>query len=322
MAITRPNGIAKSCISGIQKCMESTDHDWSLYRSFLAVVRMGSLSGAARELRTTQPTVGRHIAALESSLGGKSLFTRSQTGLLPTDVARELLPHAEAMASAADALLRAASARSHEVAGTVRISASDVIGAEVLPSILVDFRRLHPRIEIELGLTNQTVDLLRRDADIAVRMLKPEQKALVARKAGTLSLVFHATREYLEKFGMPKNLDELQRHTLIGYDKNLPPQRILDNLPLKVTREMFAFRCDNDLAQIAALRAGLGIAACQYGIARRDPALVPILADQLRVQLELWVVMHENLKKEQKVKLMFDHLVERLAKYVEETEPS
>jgi DNA-binding transcriptional LysR family regulator len=302
--------------------MENADHDWSLYRSFLAVVRTGSLSAAARALRTTQPTVGRHIATLEKSLGGKALFTRSQAGLLPTDVARELQPHAEAMASAADALVRTASSRSDEVAGAVRISASDIVGAEVLPAILADFRGKHPRVEIELGLTNQTVDLLRRDADIAVRMVKPEQKALIARKAGALTLCFHATRGYVDKHGVPNNLDELRQHTIIGYDKAVPPQRILDSLPLKVTRDLFAFRCDNDLAQLAAIRAGVGIGACQLGIARRDPTLVPVLQDQLRFQLELWVVMHENLRKVLKIQLMFDHLVTELSKFVKESERS
>jgi len=302
--------------------MDNAEHDWSLYRSFLAVFRTGSLSAAARALRTTQPTVGRHIAALEKSLGAKALFTRSQSGLLPTEVARELLPHAEAMASAADALVRAASARSHEVAGAIRISASDVVGAEVLPAILADFRRQHPRVELELGLTNQTVDLLRRDADIAVRMVKPDQKALVARKAGVISLCFHATREYLDRNGTPKTLDEIRNHTIIGYDKAMPPQKILDSLPIKVTRDLFSFRCDNDLAQLAAIRAGVGIGACQYGIARREPALIPVLADKLCFQLELWVVMHENLKKEQKIRLMYDHLVARLTEYAELSNPA
>src|SRR5215831_17144703 len=213
--------------------MDKKEDDWSLYRSFLAVVRTGSLSAAARALGITQPTVGRHIAALEQTLGGRPLFTRSQSGLLPTDVARELLPHAESMDAAADALVRTASARASEVAGTVRITASEVVGAEVLPPILTEFRRLYPRVEIELNLSNQTVDLLRRDADIAVRMVKPEQQSLVARKAGEVALVFFATREYLDRQGTPRTLDDLDSHTLIGFDKTLPPQRFLDTAPFK-----------------------------------------------------------------------------------------
>jgi len=297
--------------------MDATDHDWSLYRSFLAVVRTGSLSAAARVLGSTQPTVGRHIAALEEMLDGKSLFTRSQTGLMPTDVARDLLPHAEAMASAADALVRAASARAHEVAGTVRITASEIVGAEVLPPILTSFRRLYPRVEIELSLDNQTADLLRRDADIAIRMLKPEQKSLVARKVGIAKLVFHATREYLDRNGTPRSLEELRKHTLIGFDKILPQARFLQGTPFKVTRDIFAFRCDNQLGQLAAVRAGFGIGVCQHGIAQHDVNLVPVMADQIAFELEYWVAMHEDLRKEQRMRLMFDHLVEQLATHAQ-----
>jgi DNA-binding transcriptional LysR family regulator len=296
-----------------------SSHDWSLYRSFLAVVRTGSLSAAARSLGTTQPTVGRHIAALEKSLGGKTLFTRSQDGLLATDVAHDLLPHAEAMASAADALIRAASGQSNDVAGTIRISASDVVGAEVLPAILAEFRDAHPKVAFELGLANQTVDLLRRDADIAVRMVAPSQKALLARKVGSLSLALHATRQYLEEHGTPQHLDDLTQHAVIGFDAVAPPARILEGLPLKITRELFALRCDNDLGQLAALRAGFGIGACQFGIARREPALVPVLPDQLTFDMELWVVMHENLKKVKRMRLMFDHLVDGLSRFVEQS---
>jgi DNA-binding transcriptional LysR family regulator len=296
---------------------DSSQHDWSLYRSFLAVVRIGSLSGAARSLGLTQPTLGRHIAALEESLGGKSLFTRSQDGLLPTDVARELLPHAEAMASAADALVRAASGQAHEVAGTIRLSASDIVGAEVLPAILAEFRDEYPRVSIELGLANQTVDLLRRDADIAVRMVEPSQKALIARKVGLVSIGLHAKRSYLNKYGVPKSFDDLRNHAFIGFDADLPPARIMNSLPIKITRDLFALRCDNDLGQLAALRAGFGICACQYGIARRDPDLVPVLTDLLSFDLELWVVMHENFKKVKRMHLMFDHLVGGLMRFVE-----
>jgi DNA-binding transcriptional LysR family regulator len=296
---------------------DSSQHDWSLYRSFLAVVRIGSLSGAARSLGLTQPTLGRHIASLEESLGGKSLFTRSQDGLLPTDVARELLPHAEAMASAADALVRAASGQAHEVAGTIRLSASDIVGAEVLPAILAEFRDEYPRVSIELGLANQTVDLLRRDADIAVRMVEPSQKALIARKVGSVSLALHAKRSYLNKHGVPKSFDDLRNHAVIGFDADMPPARIMNNLPIKITRDLFALRCDNDLGQLAALRAGFGIGTIQFGIARRDPDLIPVLADLLTFDLELWVVMHENLKKVKRMHLMFDHLVGGLTRFVE-----
>jgi DNA-binding transcriptional LysR family regulator len=183
--------------------------------------------------------------------------------------------------------------------------------------MLAEFRDTYPRVSIELGLDNQTVDLLRRDADIAVRMVAPSQKALLARKVGSISVALHAKKSYLDKYGTPANLGELSQHAVIGFDALLPPARIMESLPIKITRDLFALRCDNDLGQLAALRAGFGICACQSGIARRDPDLVPVLADQLGFEFELWVVMHENLKKVKRMRLMFDHLATGLAHYVE-----
>ena len=298
--------------------MKQTDHDWSLYRSFLAVFRTGSLSAAARTLGATQPTVGRHIAALEKSLDGNALFTRSQSGLMPTDLALELVPHAESMAAAADALVRTASAQADDIAGTVRISASEIVGTELLAPILTEFRRLHPHVEIELGLSNRNADLLRRDADIAVRMVQPEQKALVARKVGTVTLGLFATRAYIEQFGAPRNLRELNSHTIIGFDQTPPPQRFMDDLAVKFVRENFSYRCDSDAGQLAAIRAGFGIGACQRGIARRDPNLIHVLPNEFQVPMDVWIAMHENLKKVQRMQLMFNHLFDRMGKLVAE----
>ena len=137
----------------------------------------GSLSGAARRLGLTQPTVGRHIDALEAALG-LTLFTRSPRGLAPTTAALALAPHVEAMAASAAALARTASGEAAADRGVVRVTASEIIGCEVLPPILAAFRAEHPGIAVELALTNRNEDLARRDADIAVRMVRPTQSAL------------------------------------------------------------------------------------------------------------------------------------------------
>lgn len=294
--------------------MNQTQPGWELYRSFLAVAREGSLSAAARALGLTQPTVGRHIDALEAALG-IALFTRSQGGLTPTEGALALVPHAEAMASAAGALMRAASGEAEEDRGTVRVTASEIIGTEVLPPILTDFHEAHPRIAIELMLSNRTEDLLRRDADIAVRMVRPTQAALVARKIGVLGLGLHAHRRYIERHGAPRSVDELARHPIIGFDRE-PSVRRLDNIGIELTRDLFAFRCDDDAAQFAALRAGFGLGICQYALARKYDDLVPLLAGDIGFELEVWVAMHEDLKTSLRMRLMFDHLVAQLSAYV------
>jgi DNA-binding transcriptional LysR family regulator len=161
----------------------TSDVGWEMYRSFLAVLNEGSLSGAARGLGVAQPTVGRHIASLEKSLN-LALFTRSQTGLLPTEAALALRSYAQSMHSTAAALERAAASQGSGVRGTVRITASDVIGVEVLPPIIASLRDEHPELVVELVLTDRMQDLLRREADIAVRMARPQQELLVARRVG------------------------------------------------------------------------------------------------------------------------------------------
>lgn len=301
--------------------MDSRGPDWDLYRSLLAVIETGSLSAAARRLRLAQPTVGRHIEALEASLGGQTLFTRSPSGLNPTETALALKPHAEAMAAAAEALVRAASGGADAESGVIRLTASDIVSAEVLPPILAEFHRDHPRVALELSMTNAVADLLRRDVDIAVRMTPPTQAALVAKKIGSVRLQFYAHRSYLQARGEPRSMDDLaDGHTLIGYDRVIPSIRTLDEiagrLGLDISRELFAYRTDSDLAQLAALRAGIGICACQPAIAARDPNLVPVLTGQFYFDLEVWVAMHEDLKTNRRMRLMFDHLVEGLGDYV------
>lgn len=291
----------------------ATEPGWDLYRSFLAVLREGSLSGAARALALTQPTIGRHVEALEQALG-LPLFTRSGQGLAPTEAAHGLRPHAEALEAAAAALLRAASGWKEEAAGTVRLTASEVIGAEVLPPILARLHEEHPGLTLELVLSNQAADLLRRDADIAIRMLRPAQAALVARRVGTIEIGLHAHADYLRRHGTPQDWAALGRHRVIGFDRASPFIRgVLARFP-QLRPERFALRTDSDLAQLAAIRAGCGIGFCQAGLARRDPALFRVLP-AVSFVLETWVVMHEDLRASPACRLAFDALAAGLAEY-------
>jgi len=291
----------------------STNHlDWENQRAFLAVLREGSLSAAARALNVVQPTVRRRLDALERSIG-VALFTRSPSGLSPTDAARELGAHAETMAAAADAFARAASADTDAAFGTVRITASDVMGAEVLPSVLAELQEAQPGLVFELSLTNRTEDLLRHEADIAVRMVRPTQAAVVATHVGAVRLGLFAKAAYLEKHGTPRALEELGRFALIGPDRETGVLRALQGLDL--SREMFSCRADNQLAQLGAIRAGLGIGICQKALARRDPSLVPVLAELFSHDLETWVTMHEDLRRVRRVRATFAHLVQALSAY-------
>lgn len=288
---------------------------WELYRSFLAVARSGSLSGAARSLRLTQPTLGRHMDELELALG-TPMFTRSPQGLLPTETAAGLVPIAEAMESAARAMERVASGTATAVAGVVRVTASDVVGAEVLPPILADFAEQYPDIAFELHLSNRTEDLLQRDADIAVRMVRPTQTGLVARRLGYAVIGFHAHRSYLQAKGIPKTLADLAQMRLIGYDRTPIPKEVIDQAAVFGSPEKFSLRTDSDLAHLAAIRAGYGIGACQIGIARRDPNLARVLPKAFALPLETWLVMHEDLSSSPRVRTLFDHLAKGLKVYL------
>jgi DNA-binding transcriptional LysR family regulator len=289
-----------------EKCMTPP---WDLYRTFLAAMEERSLSGAARLLGLTQPTASRHVQQLEEALG-LPLFTRSPSGLHPTAEATALLPHARAMARAADAMLRAAAGEG-EARGVVRITASEVIGAEILPELLASFREEHPGVVLELGLSNRVEDLLEREADLAVRTARPTQAALLSRQVGTVILGLHAHRRYLQRHGVPTTLSALEGHALIGYDRETPFIHTMRARGLALDREQFVLRTDSDLAQLAAIRAGLGIGICQAGLAARDPELVRVLADPISFPLEVWLVTHEDLRGSQRIRLLLEHLARR-----------
>jgi DNA-binding transcriptional LysR family regulator len=296
--------------------MTTPNPGWDLYRTFLAVVREGSLSGAARALGLTQPTVGRHVDTLEQVLR-QTLFIRTQQGLSPTEVALSLKPFAESLEATSAALLRAASSQGQGVRGTVRVTASDVVSVEVLPSMLAELHASYPELSIELVPSNRMEDLLRREADIAVRMQRPTQGALVARHIGGIELGLYAHRRYLERRGTPATFEALAAHSLIGYDKENSAflRSIRAQIPW-LQRNRFALRTDSDLAAIAALRAGFGIGFCQVGLARTDPDLVRLFADQVTLVLDTWLAMHEDLRDSPRCRAVFDALAAGLTRYV------
>lgn len=291
-----------------------TGADWERQRAFLAVMTEGSLSAAARRIGVAQPTVRRRIEELEVEIGAP-LFTRSPSGLLPTARAALLAEHARAMALAADAFARSASGEASEIAGRVRISASDVVAVEVLPPILAGLMHRHPDLVIELSPSNRNEDVLRREADVAVRMVAPQQEALVAQRIGAIALGLHAHPAYLEARGTPRSAEAARGHVLVGVEHDTPVLRALQAKGLPIRRDDCAFRSDSDLAQLAAIRAGLGIGICQVPLAARD-GLVRLLPDQFGFDMETWVVCHEDLRGVARVRAVFDALVAGLRAYI------
>lgn len=290
--------------------------DWDLFQSLHAVLAAGTLSAAAKARGLTQPTLGRHIDTLERQLGAP-LFLRSPRGLQPTDLAITLKPHLEDMAAAAAAALRDVSESADGAGGVVRVAASEIMGVEVLPEILTSFREQHPRVDVELVLSNKLEDLTRRDADIAVRMARPTQGTLVARKVGDLGFGFYARPEYLVRRGTPQGFADLEGHSLVGFDTAAPTLPPGLDIGRPITRDAFALRTDNDSAALAAVRAGFGIGVCQHQLGRRA-GLVQVMPGAFQFRLDIWICMHENLKGSRRMRVMFDHLASALGAYASE----
>lgn len=287
----------------------STSVEWDDQRVFLAVLEEGSLSGAARRLGLSHPTVRSRIEALETGLG-TVLFTRSVNGLAPTETAETLREPARAMAMASELFIRQASARNGEIAGTVRISVPEVMGIEVVPAMLASLREAHPGIRVELSLSNAPADLLAQEVDVAVRTVAPKQEALVARKVATIPLGLFASHAYVARRGSPANLAEMTDHDVIGPDRNRSDLALAQRLGGAFSRDRFVLRTDSHPAQVAASRAGLGIAVIQVPVGENDPDLLRILPDLDIAMLETWIVTHENLAKVPRVRAVFDSLVQ------------
>lgn len=285
--------------------MKLTAANWDLFAAYLAVCRTSSLSAAARQLGLSQPTVRRQIEALESLIGA-TLFTRSATGLIPVAGHAALMAQAEAMESAAQSFARLASAAADTVAGAVRISCSRVYGVEILPPILSALTARWPDLELELVLTNDVSNLLRRDADIAVRLTPPQQEALIARKVAPMRVGLFASptlAKHLEGLDFPALA---ATGKMIGQDRDETLAAGLRQLGLTPpTRTVF--RSDDDLAQIAAIRAGIGFGICQVVIGDRS-GLVRLLPE-ITPTYQAWVVMHEDQSRLARTRTVFDALV-------------
>jgi DNA-binding transcriptional LysR family regulator len=289
--------------------------DWQLIRSFLAALDAGSLLGAAKVLKTSQPTVGRHVAELESQLG-VVLFERTGRGLQPTAVALDLADSARAMEAGALQLSRRLSSTQTQVQGTVRITASQPVANVLLPPILARMQEALPEIQIELVSSNTVSNLLRREADIAVRMVQPEQGTLIAKKLGTVSVGVYAHKSYLARHGTPQLPNELPHHTLIGYDIEDVMIRGFAHFGKIITKESFALRCDDLMVQQQLLLAGCGIGFVADYMGRNQPDLVKLLPMMVIPPLPMWLAVHREIRSSQRIRAVFDYLAIELPKVI------
>jgi DNA-binding transcriptional LysR family regulator len=260
----------------------------------------------------SQPTVGRHIAELESQLG-VVLFERTGRGLVPTAMALQLAVAARGMEAGALQLSRTLSGAQTQTSGTVRITASVPVAVVLMPPVLAQLRLARPEIQVELVSSNQVSNLLRREADIAVRMVRPEQASLVARKLGDVSLGAYAHRSYLARHGALRAPADLLQHDLIGSDTDNEILQGFQAMGFPVTRDAFVLRSDDFIVQWQAVRAGLGVGFCADYLARTDPDVLRVLPGLLSIPpLPMWLAVHREIRTSQRIRVVFDFLAEAL----------
>jgi DNA-binding transcriptional LysR family regulator len=285
--------------------------DWTLIRSFVAVLDAGSLMGAARKLGAQQPTLSRHIAELESQLG-VALFERTGRGVVPTAAALRIAAAAREMEGGAVALRQALDSQRNQTEGTVRISASQVVATLILPPIVAALQTDEPGIQIEVVASDAITNLLRREADIAVRMVRPAQSSLVAKKLADVPIVACAHQSYLERVGTPKRPEDLFKHRLVGADRSDAIIRGFAAMGYSVAKENFVVRSDDNLVSGQMIAAGCGIGfAAAYNL-RHWPGVVPLLPMLKIPPLPCWLAVHREIRGSAIVRRVYDFLAERL----------
>lgn len=285
--------------------------DWNQARAFLVTAEEGSLTAAARALGQTQPTLGRQVAALESALG-VTLFERVGKSLHLTGSGLELLDHVRAMGQAAGRVSLTASGQSQQIEGHVSITASDILSAYLLPPIVARLRQSHPGIVVEIAASNAIRDLTRREADIAIRHLRPDQPDLIARHVGQGSARLYASTAYLDRHGRPSGPADLARMALIGFDRDGVLLNHLTAAGLPIGETNFRSCSSNGIVAWHLLLQGLGIAVMPCDLADATPGVEPVLPDMAPFDYPIWLVTHRELHTSRRIRLTFDHLARSL----------
>ena len=285
--------------------------DWTLVRSFLAVLDAGSVTAAARQLGAQQPTISRHVADLEAQLGAP-LFERTGRGVTPTSAALAIADAARRMDEAALAVARGLARARSATRGVVRVTTSQVAATWLLPGVLARLQRVHPEIEIELVASNELTNLLRREADIAVRMVRPAQSSLIARKLGEIEIVAAAHKAYLAKAPPLRSLADLAAHRLIGYDRDDTIVRAAARMGIVLARADFALRTDDQVAygRLVAEGAGVGFVA-RYNL-RHWPGVIVVLPGLITGTLPCWLAVHREIRSNPLVRSVYDFLAREI----------
>ena len=285
--------------------------DWSLLQAFTAVAETGSLSAAARQLGQSQPTLGRQIAKVEAALG-TALFTRQPRGLALNDAGEALYPIALEMQDAARRLALIAAGQSQSLKGTVRITASKVFAHYTLPPILADIRRQESEIQLELAPSDSTENLLFGEADIAIRMYRPTQEDVIARKLGEVKTGLFAHESYLARRGTPQGFADFPKHDMVGLDRNPLIIDAMKAFGIPRSREDFPVRCDDQATYWELTKAGCGIGATQLRLGRQTEGMVQVLPALPLEPLPVWLVAAKALRQTPRIRRVYDLLAKAI----------
>lgn len=286
--------------------------DWNQLRAFLETAETGSLSAAARKLGLTQPTLSRQVAAIEQRMG-VTLFERVGKAMVLSPTGIELLEHARAMGAAAEALGLAATGRSQAIEGVVSVSATDAVAAHLLPPLVRQLREQEPGIAIEVISSNALSDLLRREADIAIRHVKPEQPDLIARWIREATAGFYASEDWVKTHGHPRSAEEASHLPFVGSDRSGQFLGYLRQHGLPVSEANFSCYCEHSIPHLALVQQGMGIGAMMDEIALDTPGLVRVLDDVAPVRFPIWLVTHRELRTSRRIRVVFEALAQGLA---------
>lgn len=287
--------------------------DWALVRSFLAVAETGSLTAAAARLGQSQPTIGRHIKALEGALE-QELFHRVASGYVLNDTGAGLVEPARQMAKASASFLNIAEGRDQTLKGTLRITASVVISHFVLPAIIAQIHAQEPEIEIELVPSDTSENLLFREADIAIRMYRPEQLDIITRQVAEHPLALYAATGLIAKHGQPQTIEDLFAMPFVGFDKSEMILRIIRGFGAEIDRHFFKTRCDDQAAFWHLVCAGCGVGAMQTRIGDSDPRVERLNFQPNLPALPLWLAAPEALRSNARIRRVWDLLETALAR--------
>jgi DNA-binding transcriptional LysR family regulator len=291
----------------------SVKFDWNRARAFLVTAEEGSLSAAARALGMTQPTLSRQVDALEDELS-LILFERVGRGLILTPSGLELLEHVRGMGEAASRVSRAASGQSQSIEGSISIAASEVYSAFLLPPIIEKLRHEYPAILVEIVASNVSSDLLRREADIAIRNVASSQPDVITKKIRDDEGYFYAAHSYRAKIGDPQSFADLQNADFLAFANNEPMINAFNALGLKVTERNFPIICDNHLVQWQLVKQGVGIGGITKDIGDAEPLVCRIVPDMPPIFVPMWLATHRELNTSKRVRTVFDFLVAELSR--------